>query len=411
MEFDLEELKHRVPLLDYIRQEYPETELRVTGQKTFVACPFHEDKTPSCVINEDDTFHCYSCHEHGSLIDFAAAKEGLNPDNNADFKDTCILIGEKIGMEVRFTPPNPEIEAYIDEKQALNTSYWKSWKATTPDSDRDEAFLYLTEKRGLTPQTLFSFRLGFVPMDEYKRRRDVAYISGRIAFPILEMKASKDLKKVRCIGMGYRTLAVDSNDPKYVNDPTKEGVFNKRRVLYGYAHAVESIRKQKAVFIVEGYMDVISMHQADIKNTVGCMGTALTEEQMDILRAHTSNLYIFMDSDSAGQKNMMRVLPMLLKKGFNVKIINGNNGMDPADICLKEKFNTSKVTRYIKDHAEYAILSVINQACSSYEDTVIRERLKAIHMASQYIECIQNPSERQVYEDMLQKRLDIKGVF
>ena len=406
MGFDLEELKHQVPLLDYIKKEYPEIDVREIGQKSFVTCPYHDERTPSCLINDDDTFHCYSCNEHGSIIDFVAAKEGLDP--NTDFKDLCIQIGERIGMEIRFTPPDPEVEKYIDEKHLLAKRYYESWKN---DPDCNDAYYYLTEERGLTPQTIFSFKLGYVPMDEYKRRRDISYISGRIAFPILEMKSSKDMKKVRCIGMGYRTLLKDANEPKYVNDPTKEGVFNKRNVLYGYAHAVEHIRQAKSVIVVEGYMDVISMHQANLKNTVGCMGTALTEEQMDILRRLTSNLFIFMDSDCAGQKNMLRVLPTLLKKGFNVRIIDGKNGLDPADICLKSNFNPAKVRQYIKENSEYAVLSVINQACSAYEDVVLRERLKAVHATSPILECIQSQSERKIYEDLLQKRLDIKGVF
>lgn len=402
--FDLEELKHQVPLLEYLKTEYPELDYRTTGQKTFVSCPYHEDRTPSCLINDDNTFHCYSCSEHGSIIDFVAVKEGWDP--TTDFKEICTHIGERVGVAVHFSKPDPEIEQYIEEKHLLNKRYFEEWK-TNPECT--EAYLYLTEQRGLTPQTITKFRLGYVPMDEYKRRRDIAYISGRIAFPILEMKPSKDIRKVRCIGMGYRTINQGSDEPKYVNDPTKEGVFNKRNVLYGYAHAVPFIRQAKSVFLVEGYMDVLSMHQADIKNTVACMGTALTEEQMDILRKHTSNIYIFMDGDGAGRKNMNRVLPALLNRGFNVRFVKGVDGMDPADICLKAKFDSSKVRQYIKEHSEYAVLSVINEACATYDDVVLRERLKAVHMTASILDCIQNASERKVYQDMLNKRLDIKG--
>lgn len=407
MEFDAGTIKEAMLLADYIQTHYPDEDMVSRGGSEFICCPVHEDKEPSCLLN-DYTYKCFSCGATGSVIDYVAAKEGY--ELPADFLRVCQRIGQQVGIEVVITPPNPHHEAYKDEMDALNQRYWKELKANT------EAVNYLVQERGLTPETIQAFRLGATPADEYVTRGR-GFISNRLVFPILEMKAPMKGKRAKCIGMAYRVLEKDSDEPKYVNDPNQDGgkgkdpnlkgVFIKGETLYGYPQAYDEIRKRKFAIVVEGYMDVISMHQAGLRNTVGCMGTALTEVQMTILRKLTSNIYLFLDSDTAGQNNMVRVLPALLAKGFTVKIINGTNGKDPADICKEFGFVTDRVNRYIKDHSEYAVTTVIDQCCQSYEEAVIRERTMALRAITPLLETIQDPCERLVYQKMLYKKLDL----
>lgn len=407
MEFDAGTIKEAMRLADYIQTYYPDEEFAVRGGSDFICCPVHEDKEPSCLLN-DYTYKCFSCGATGSVIDYVAAKEGY--ELPVDFLRVCQQIGQQVGIEVVITPPNPHHEAYKDEMDALNQRYWKELKANT------DAVTYLVQERGLTPEIIRMFRLGATPADEYITRGR-GFISNRLVFPILEMKPPMKGKRAKCIGMAYRVLDKDSDEPKYVNDPNQDGgkgkdpnlkgVFIKGETLYGYPQAYDEIRKRKFAIVVEGYMDVISMHQAGLRNTVGCMGTALTDVQMTILRKLTSNIYLFLDSDAAGQSNMIRVLPALLAKGFTVKIINGTNGKDPADICKEFGFVTDRVNRYIKDHSDYAMTTVIDQCCQSYEEAVIRERTIALRAISPLLDTIQDPCERLVYQKMLYKKLDL----
>ena len=408
MDFDAATIKEAMPLAEYIQTFYPDEPIVLKGGSEFICCPVHDDKEPSCLLNEY-SYKCFSCGATGSVLDFVAAKEGY--ELPADFLRVCQHIGAQLGIEVKITPPTPAHEAYKDEMDELNKRYWKELKSNA------EAVQYLTQERGLTPETIQAFRLGATPADEYITRGR-GFISNRLVFPILEMKAPVKGKRTKCIAMAYRKLDHDSDEPKYVNDPNQDGlkgkdpelkgVFIKGETLYGYPQAYEEIRKRKFAIVVEGYMDVISMHQAGLRNTVGCMGTALTDTQMNILRKMTSNLYLFLDSDAAGQSNMVRVLPMLLAKGFTVKIINGTNGKDPADICKEFEFKTDRVNRYIKDHSEYAVTSVINQCCQSYEEAVIRERTMALRAITPLLDTIQDPCERLVYQKMLYKKLDLE---
>jgi len=323
------------------------------------------------------------------------------------------MIGENVGVEVVLTPPNPHHEAYKDAMDEHTRRYWRTLQSST------EAMAYLKGERKLTDDTINEFRLGLVPTDEYKTRNDIGGISDRIAFPILE---HKDAGIAKCVGMGYRTRKDEK--PKYINDVNQDGrpaqnnrpaqdanlagVFVKGQLLYGYQLAHREIRKANYAIITEGYFDVISLHQSGIKNTVACMGTSLTEAQADALRSLTSNLILFMDGDSAGVMNMVKALPMLFEKGFNVMMLIAEANMDAADICEKMEFAADKLQTYISQKAKPALSVVIDRTVESYEQIVVRERLKAMGTLAPLLEKVQNPYERDVYKSKVYKRLDME---
>ena len=404
------EIKSAAKLEDFIEKYCPEVKLKRTGNVYKGNCPFHKEKTGSFVIfTNNNRYKCFGCHEKGSNIDFVMKKFNL------DLKEATRILANEVGIEYQVTPPNPHHEAFKDKMTDHARRYWKVLRNNANAMDYFEG-------RGITEETMNSFRLGLVPDDEYKYRTDMGGIGGRLAFPIMECKNTIDLSKVKVLGMGYRTLKDEK--PKYINDPNQDGragrdgkpgqdpnvagVFVKGNTLYGYSHAHQEIRRIKHAIVVEGYMDVIAMHQAGVKNTVGSLGTALTDTQMDMLKKLTDNLIFFYDSDSAGYTNMLRVLPTLLQKGFHVLIVSANNGLDPADVCLANNFDYNSLKAYININAKPAAMVAIENAVKSYEQTVIKERMKALREMLPLLDMIPSPADKIVFEDILYKRLDIK---
>ena len=392
----VDEIKHKVPLPTYIEKHY-NIPLKRSGLVYKAICPFHEENTGSFVIFKNNTYKCFGCGEHGDIITFVEKME------NIDFKGACKMIAENENIEYTLEPPNPYHENYKD----LMTNHCKRYFNNLRNNKA--ALDYLINDRKLTAKTISKFGLGYVPLDEYKNRTDIGGISGRISFPIFEDKAFKNAK---CIGMGYRTLK--NEKPKYINDKNKDdpksnlyGVFIKGNCLYGYNYAEEAIRKNGYAIITEGYMDVISLHQSGIINSVGILGTSFTEAQTKKLRNITENILLFLDGDNAGVSNMIRILPMLLKEGFNVKMIIAKNNKDAADICKDNKFNTKKIKDYIYNNSKNAVEYILGLICSDYNDIVITEKRKALKKGIDLISNITNNIDKKLYLSSLYKRLDI----
>lgn len=375
-----------------------------------VPCPFHKENTASGhfrlangTINYPH-YKCYGCGEFLNPIDFVMQMEGLS------FIDACKILGGFIGMEITTEPKNPKHEAYKDKM----SEHARRYSRNLDDPRYTSARGYLTKERGLTEETLKRFMIGVVPSDEFKNRNDISNIAERIAFPIFEHKLVTESK---CVGMGYRTLKDSSpvwdkqTDPKYKNDATTtgdlEGVFKKEEYLYGYQYAFAAIRKMQYAILVEGYVDVLSLHQSGMVNTVGLMGTAFTEKQIDILRKLTSNIILFLDGDGPGVAHMVKYVPTLLEKGFSVKIIKADSGKDPSDVCTSLKFNRADVMGYVMKNSEPAVNVIISYYTNEYEKTVIKERTRVLNAVLPIVEKC-TLAEKMVFENMLMKKLDMK---
>lgn len=397
MKVPIEALKTAMPLSLYL-QNYYKLDLRKSGNVFVCNCPFHEEKTGSFVVFKDN-YHCYGCGEHGDIINFTQKKERLG------FKEACELIAQNEGIEYTIEPPNKYHEQYKNIMEEHSNRYAEQLLATD-----NNALDYLTKERGLTIESIKKFRLGLVPDKEYKSRNDIGGISNRISFPIFE---NKNKKYAKCLGMGYRTL-VPGEKPKYINDKNQSdqnsnlyGVFIKGNCLYGYQEAEESIRKRNFAIIVEGYMDVISLHQSGIKNTVGAMGTSVTQAQIDSIAKLTKNVILFLDGDNAGVTNMFRILPMFLKTGINVKMIVAKNNKDAADICKDFNFDTRKVYNYICVNSKLALEYMLNLAFMEYSDVVMNEKRKIYNKIMPIINCIENEIDKELYLSSLKKKLEI----
>lgn len=404
MEINVEELKQAAPIIDYVKKHYSHkihfVEESANCAKAY--CIWHkETDSPSLAFFSNGTYKCFGeCGESGDVITFVQREENLT------FQEACKAIGDNVGYEVILTPPNPYHEAYKDRMDNLTRRYWYNFQTNQDAKD------YMINQRGLTEETLTAFRIGLTDVDEYKYRTDLGGISNRISFPILENKTFNP----KCIGMGYRTL--QSEKAKYINDCNQEGrvnqdlnltgVFVKGNVLYGYTMAQPWIKKYKFAILVEGYVDVLSMYQSGLKNTVSGMGTSITEAQADTLKKVTNSILLILDSDSAGIKSMIRILPMLLSKGFTIAVCTFNKGMDPSDICLKHKFNYNKIYGLIKENTIPCGQFLVNNAVARYETIVNTERQKALETVLPVLNVMSNQIEKDLYLNTLYNRLDLR---
>lgn len=403
MDIDVFELKKAAPIIDYVKKFYANKIRFVENSSSCCKayCIWHQDTdSPSLAFFANGSYMCFGCGKHGDIISLVMEFE------NVGFLEACKIIGDNVGYEVILTPPNPYHEAYKDTMDNHSRRYWYNFQMN------DYAKKYMMVNRGLTKETLDLFRIGLTDTNEYLYRKDIGNISSRISFPILENK----IHNPKCIAMGYRTLKDEK--PKYINDcnqdgkpnqdPNIAGVFVKGNVLYGYPMACQSIRKNDYVILTEGYVDVLSMHQAGLTNTVSTMGTAITETQVLLLKNLTRNIILILDSDKAGINAMLKVLPLLFKHGLNVKICTLDKGMDPADLCLKYKFEHNKIANIIKENTIQAEMFLINTSVAAYESYVVAERRKVMENLMPIFNVMENNMSRNIYIDTLLKRLDMK---
>ena len=316
------------------------------GDKWWGCCPFHGERTPSFNIDtEKKVYYCFGCGKGGSVINFVMEIEKLN------FLEAIEFIAKKIGFHLQYEEDG-KYEKVNDDKKAILELYSKvanlfhSILISYPQGK--DALKYL-KNRGITSETIEKFQLGFAPKEKTwlynfllkkayspvflaktglfsSKNNRIAFFSNRIMFPIFDRYGTP-------IAFGGRILSEDG--PKYLNTKDMEQ-YKKGNALFAFSIAMKGIREKKAVVLCEGYMDVISYHQAGISNAVAPLGTALTEEQVKILKNLTDVFYLSFDSDEAGQKATYKAILMIRQFQGEVHIINIKGGKDPAEILQKD---------------------------------------------------------------------------
>lgn len=372
-----------------------------------MCCPFHEEKTPSFSVNPNKNFfYCFGCNKGGNIFNF------IQYDKEVSFVDSIKIASEITGIPVSEKPLNKAHEEYKNLMTGHAVRYYKNLEL----EEAKNAIGYL-KSRNITKDTIQKFKIGYVPNDEYKYRKDLKEIGGRISFPIFEMSNGSN----RVVGLGYRTLKDflspleydKKKDVKYKNDKTTtnelEGVFQKSNIFYGYNLAIENIRKQKCAVLVEGYMDVLSMHQAGIDNTVGIMTSNISEQMIDILSKNTKLVWLFTDSDEAGQKGAIKCIPPLLKKGIEVRVFVPDGGKDAADLCNKYKFDKDIIKAKIISESVDGMKFLFDKVLSRSQNNILREQKKTLELLTPLLEQLSPySSERMVYENYLYKGLFLK---
>lgn len=326
------------------------TEVKRGGRSLMVKCPFHTDKTPSMsVSDEKGVYHCFSCGRSGNAVGFLMEYKKLG------FVDAMTELGREVGIDVeKYKSAGSGVNSKKRERLfTLNQkamSYFHNALLKSPEGKIARDYLKM---RGVSEKSIHDFRLGFGSMDwnaplEYLKQegysdaellnasiasksdkgRIYSRFRGRLIFPIF----SRDGKVV---GFGGRVLEKEAKGAKYLNSSENE-VFQKRSLLYGLNMARDEAVSKKAVMITEGYMDVIACHQSGIQNCVAPLGTAFTENHLNIVERFIEEVWFLFDGDAAGLKAASRALDTAVKSEVKQRVVILPDGTDPADFLMND---------------------------------------------------------------------------
>ncbi len=351
-----DEIKSRIDIVSYVQRHVPD--LKKAGRNHKACCPFHNEKTPSFVVNpERQSWHCFgACSEGGDLFTFA------QKIHNWDFKEALRELAAEAGIELRAQTPEQRIASDRREKlRGLAGAGASFFQERLQEADGRSALRYMREARGLTDETIRAFQLGYAP-DSWdwllKSLRRLGYgdddiveaglavrnESGRVydRFRNRLMIPIRD-ERGRVVGFGGRALAA-AEGAKYINSP-QSPLFDKSRLLFGLDMGRRAIRDSGVAVIVEGYMDAIQAHQAGYLNVVAQMGTAMTERQIRLIAPrHASKIVLALDADEAGQRAARRSLEVArgaLASGLagrlsvDLRILQVPDGKDPDDFLRR----------------------------------------------------------------------------
>jgi DNA primase len=341
----INEIRSRINIVDVISEH---VSLTKKGQYYWGLCPFHNDKNPSMSVDEKrQTYTCWSCHNSGNVFNFYEQIE------NVSFKDALIALGKRVGVEVKGKTTNTIESKYSKyyEVYDLACKYYELMINT--DSGKD-ARKYLKD-RGIDSDTIKEFHIGLSLKDKdklikyFKEKKidintlndlglannDIDTFIDRVIFPL-------DDRNGRIVGFSGRIYDKKADVAKYMN--TKETpIFRKGTCLYHYNASKEEVRIKKYVIVMEGFMDVIRASTIGIKNTVALMGTALTDDQIGLIKKLSQNVYLCLDGDEPGQNADLHNGELLEKAGLNVKVVKLTDDEDPDSYILKygkEKFES-----------------------------------------------------------------------
>jgi DNA primase len=333
-------------------------QLKRKGQNYWAPCPFHNEKSPSFSVNPaKGLYKCFGCGKAGGVIQFVMDIEG------SSYPEALRALAKKYGVAV------PEEEERTPEEQLAQNERDSQYIVSNWAKDYYHRLLQNTEEgmgvgyaylkeRGLNLTTIQTFELGY-SLDQFeglmkaaeqaghqlkylektglvvKREDDQGRdtgrrydrFRGRVMFPIHNVSG-------RVVGFGARTLKRDDKMAKYLNSPESE-IYHKSDVLYGLFQARQAIRHEELCYLVEGYLDVLSLHQGGIKNVVASSGTSLTEGQIRLLKRYTDNVTVLYDGDAAGIKASLRGIDLLLEGGLNVRVVLFPDGEDPDSYIRK----------------------------------------------------------------------------
>jgi DNA primase len=392
----IDEIKSKIDIVDLVSEAG--VKLRHAGKNYTGFCPFHDNKrTPAFVIwPETGTWRCFGqCNEGGDIFKFVMKRDGL------DFKEALNKLADRAGVKVEsYVAEKPEVkEAHEHLRVLLEDAiiYYRTHLFNNKD-----VLTYLREKRGLTDSTIETFGLGYAPggwdtalkhfiakgynqqdlidsglltvreSDQITDSQSTVYdrFRNRIMIPIRDENGKMS---------GFGARIVDPNDiPKFLNSP-ETPIFSKGRVLYGLDRARKPIRAADQAVIVEGYLDVIALHQAGYENVVSPMGTALTEDQLRLLKKFSRNIVLALDPDTAGQKAVLRGLEAARQAmdregefGFDARGLLRNearlqadlrvasmpDGLDPDEIVARDKDEWKRLIENARPIVEHVMISL-----------------------------------------------------
>ena len=413
---NIDEIKSRIDIVDVISDFI---NLKKSGQAYKALSPFTDEKTPSFfVVPSKGIYKCFSSGKGGDAISFIMEYDGLS------YTEALKYLAGKYGIEIEEREITEEDIKAQNERESLfiilkyATDYFIS-NLRNSDEGKSVGLTYF-KNRGLTEEIIEKFELGYSLEawdDLYKaaikqgfgkdiiekagliiKKEEKVYdrFRGRVIFPIYNQTG-------KVIAFGARTLKKDTKQPKYVNSPETE-IYHKSNVLYGVHMAKGPIRKADNCFLVEGYTDVISLHQVGIENVVSSSGTSLTEDQIRLVSRYSENITVLFDGDPAGIKASLRGIDMLLAGGQNVKAVVLPEGHDP-DSYSKE-LGGYEFRKYLEENAHDFITFKINLFVNEAKGDHVK-KAATIRDIVESISQIPDPIKRTVYIKESSVLLDI----
>ena len=342
--------------------------LKKKGMNYQACCPFHNEKTPSFVVSPSKgVFKCFGCGKSGNAVTFVMEQE------NVSYPEALKMVAKRYGIQVEEREQTEEDVRRNNDREsmfALNgwaSEYFSKYLTGNPEG-KSIGYSYFSQKRGFTDATIKKFGLGFCSAagdamceaalaagykSEYLLSTGLAFqregdgrlrdrFRDRVIFPVHNISG-------RVVAFGGRTLRTDKSVAKYQNSPESE-IYSKKRELYGLYFAKKAIQQLDFAIMVEGYTDVISMHQAGVENVVSSSGTSLTVEQIQLLHRFTRNITVIYDGDSAGIKASLRGIDLILKEGMNVRVVLLPEPEDPDSFARSH--TAEQVQQYIRENEE-----------------------------------------------------------
>jgi len=403
----ISEIKNSVDIVDIISDIVL---LKKVGRNYVGLCPFHTEKTPSFTVSpEKQIFHCFGCGTGGNVFNFLMNHDGLS------FFETAKMLANRYGIEIPAQTMSPEQKRRISERESLlvaNKQAMDFFKYSLLSNAEGKIALEYLNKRGIGEDTIAIFNLGFAPegwdsLINYFSKKNISHelveksgliikrknknsfydrFRNRIIFPIFDISTQVS-------GFGGRVM--DDSLPKYLNSP-ETPVYNKSRSLYGLHIAKEHCRASETVYIVEGYFDLLALHQHGILNSVATLGTSLTQEHVRILRGvvgKNGRFILVYDSDAAGIKAAERSIKVFDKGYVNAQILVLPEGYDP-DSYLFEFGYKSFMNAVSK--AKSIISFLIDSAVKKYGLSV-EGKIRIISDLKQTLANINDSVERSLY--------------
>ncbi len=362
----IERILNAAEIVEVIQDFVP---LKRRGTNYLGLCPFHNEKTPSFTVSPSkEIFKCFGCGKVGNVVNFVMEHEHLN------YPEALKFLAKKYNIEVvEKELSREEIEKQNERESLLVITTYAARQFSENLFNTDEGIsvgLAYFRERGFRQSTLKKFETGysFEKRDAFSKkaledgyRKDFLVktglsiehedhifdrFSGRVMFPIHSLSG-------QVLGFGGRILRTDAKTAKYLNSPESE-IYHKSRILYGIYQARKAITQEDKCYLVEGYTDVMSMHEANVENVVASSGTSLTQEQVRLIKRFTPNITILYDGDPAGIKASIRGIDIVLEEGMNVKIVLLPDNEDPDSYSKKvsneeyRKFLTENETDFIR---------------------------------------------------------------
>ena len=406
----IDDVRQSNDIVDVISQY---VRLKRSGRNYFGLCPFHNEKSPSFSVSpEKQIFHCFGCGVGGNVFTFLTKIEGIN------FVEAVQLLAERANIQL------PTLEDNVDSaKEALKAKVYKVNEFTAkyyhenlyrPESKIAQEYI---KKRKLSNETLKAFQIGFSgKFDElYKELKKQGFedreilesglvnknergqyidrYRNRLMFPICDARG-------RVIAFGGRVL--DDSKPKYINSP-ENIVYSKGRHLYGL-NVAKKYDIKKRLLIVEGYMDVVSLHQREIHNVVASLGTALTQQQGYLLRNNTEQIILSYDSDEAGQTAKVRAMEILQNMGCDIRVLQMEGAKDPDEYVIK--YGNARFQNLV-DKAISVIEFKVKILRQSLNLESTNDKIKFLNEIAKLISKIDNSMEREVYIEKIAKEYDV----